>query len=129
MIIGLGTDIVQISRIAGLMEKFADKFLQRCFTEAECTRADSKHEPAAAYARLYAAKEATLKAVGTGMREGLAWHDMEVGHTELGGPVLTIRNGCLAVLRQKTPHDFVCHLSMSDDGDYAVATVIIETLS
>lgn len=129
MIIGLGTDIVQISRIAGLMEKFGDKFLQRCFTEAECTRADSKTNPAAAYARLYAAKEASLKALGTGMREGLAWHDMEVGHTDLGAPVLTIRNGCLGIIRQKTPSDFVAHLSLSDDGDYAVATVIIETLS
>lgn len=127
MILGLGTDIVQISRIAGLMEKFADKFVQRCFTDSECTRADSKPNPAAAYARLYAAKEAVLKALGTGMREGLAWHDIEVGHTDLGAPVITIKHGCLAVIREKTSREFTCHLSLSDDGDYAVATVIIET--
>lgn len=128
MIVGLGTDIVQISRIRQIVDGASgDKFLARCFTAVEIERSQSKHDPAAAFARLYAAKEAALKAIGTGMREGLAWHDFEVIHTDLGAPIICITGGAKLVLQEKSRYAVIPHLSLSDDGDYAVATVIIET--
>ena len=101
MIIGMGTDIVQISRIAALLEKFETRFVETCFTPTERERASAKPAPAKAYARLYAAKEATLKALGTGMREGLSWQDLEIGHDALGKPIITIKDGCRALLAEK----------------------------
>ncbi len=127
MIVGMGTDIVQISRIAALILKFETRFLHKCFTAAEIARAQTKNPSAAAFARLYAAKEAALKALGTGMRSGLSWHDIEIIHSALGQPNITINSGYQHLLNEKTVHEAICHLSMSDDGDYAVATVIIET--
>ena len=127
MIFGLGTDIVQISRIQGMIEKFDDRFLERCFTAAEIARAKTKAQAINSYAKHYAAKEATLKALGTGMREGLSWQDIEVGHTALGAPTLSLTGGVALFLQEKGLKNVILHLSLSDDGDYAVATVIIET--
>ena len=128
MIVGLGTDIVQMLRIAAILQKFETRFAETCFTPAERERAAAQPAPANAYARLYAAKEAALKAVGTGMRAGLSWHDLEIGHDDLGKPILTIKDGCARLLTEKAAGPVTTHLSMSDDGDYAVATVILETL-
>ncbi|HEY1096826.1 MAG TPA: holo-ACP synthase [Alphaproteobacteria bacterium] len=127
MIIGLGTDIVQISRIKAMLDKFEERFQERCFTPAEISRASAKSNPAAAFARLYAAKEAALKALGTGMRESLAWHDFEVSHTLLGAPIMHFTGGAALILKEKGVETPKLHLSLSDDGDYAVATLIIET--
>jgi holo-[acyl-carrier protein] synthase len=127
MIIGLGTDIVQISRIKTMITQYGARFTERCFTQAEISRAQTKNPSEHAFARLYAAKEAALKALGTGMREGLSWHDMEVSHTDLGAPFMVFSGGASLILKEKTTETPVVHLSMSDDGDYAVATLIIET--
>lgn len=123
MMIGIGTDIVQIKRIRDTIERYGDQFLDRCFTKAERHRADARAEPVRAYARLFAAKEALLKAVGTGMREGLSWHDFEITPNHLGAPTVLITGGA----RQKLGSiHYKTHLSLSDDHDYAVATVVIE---
>lgn len=127
MIIGLGTDIVQISRIKTMIDDYGARFTARCFTEAEISRAETKTPSENAFARLYAAKEAALKALGTGMRAGLSWHDMEVTHNDLGAPIMVFSGGASLILKEKTAETPVVHLSMSDDGDYAVATLIIET--
>ena len=128
MIQGLGTDIVRISRIEALLVRFGDKFAQRCFTDTERKRANGKAHPAAAYARLYAAKEAALKALGTGMREGLSWHDMDVGHNELGAPCMSLTGGMQNILQEKGFKKVRTHLSMSDDGDYGIATFMLATI-
>lgn len=123
MIHGIGTDIVKIQRIRDAIEQYGDKFLQRCFTPTEIQRSQNKNDPAAAFARLYAAKEALLKALGTGMREGLSWHDLQISWTEYGAPQVVLGSGAEHYLDLK---NIRTHLSMSDDGEYAVAYAIIE---
>jgi holo-[acyl-carrier protein] synthase len=125
MIIGIGTDIVHIKRIAVAIDKYGDQFLNRCFTEAERKRAEARAEPVKAYARLFAAKEALLKALGTGMREGLSWHDFQIASNSLGAPTVTLFGSAKANLSNGKVN---IHLSMSDDKDYAVATALIEQL-
>lgn len=126
MIYGIGTDITHMPRIAEAIETYGDRFLDRCFTPAERARTDKRNDPAKAYARLYAAKEALLKALGTGMREGLSWHDWEIMPNELGAPQVTMQRGALALFGDT---HYRIHLSMSDDGEYAVAYAILEKTS
>jgi holo-[acyl-carrier protein] synthase len=123
MIIGIGTDIAQISRIRNSVESYGTEFIDRCFTKAEQRRAESRPNKIAAYARLFAGKEALLKALGTGMREGLAWHDWEILPNERGAPTVAISGGALKILGEG---DLNIRLSLSDDGDYAVAFAVIE---
>lgn len=123
MIHGIGTDIVKISRIDDAVAQYGDKFLTRCFTETEITRARTKHNPSAAFARLYAAKEALLKALGSGMREGLSWQDLRVSWDEFGAPHVSFGQGVDRYLPTK---NVTTRLSMSDDGEYAIAFVTIE---
>ncbi len=126
MITGIGTDIVNIRRIQDSVDEYGDRFLERCFTPLERQRADGRHDPIKAYARLFAAKEALLKALGTGMREGLSWHDWQITPDEAGAPTVEIRGGAAQRLN---PQDVTIRLSMSDDGDYAVAFAVIERKS
>jgi holo-[acyl-carrier protein] synthase len=123
MIIGIGTDIVRIRRIQSAMEEYGAKFLERCFTAAERDRAESRPNPVAAYARLFAAKEALLKALGTGMREGLAWHDWQILPDAHGAPGVSVTGGAARILGEDPLN---IRLSMSDDDDYAVAFAVIE---
>lgn len=123
MIQGIGTDIVKIERIRESVATYGDKFLNRCFTQDEIQRSQTKHDPVAAFARLYAAKEALLKALGSGMREGLSWHDMQISWNEFGAPKVTLGEGAFRYLPVK---NVTIHLSMSDDGEYAVAFATIE---
>lgn len=126
MILGIGTDICQIERIRGSIEKYGAKFLDRCFTATEQERANGKHDPAKAYARLYAAKEALLKALGTGMRDGISWQDLQISWDDFGAPNAVFGPGATAYL--KAEHVNI-RLSMSDDGSYAVAFAIIEKVN
>lgn len=123
MIHGIGTDIVKIERIRHSVDRYGEKFLERCFTATERERSLTKHDPIAAYARLYAAKEALLKALGSGMREGLSWHDLQVSWDAYGAPKVTLGDGVWRYLPEK---NVTTHLSMSDDGEYATAFAIIE---
>ncbi len=123
MIIGIGTDIVQVKRIRDTIDQYGDQFLNRCFTPVERQRASARAEPVRAYARLFAAKEALLKALGTGMRENLSWHDFEITPNALGAPTVAIRGGAAKILGEQP---LKTHLSLSDDHDYAVATALFE---
>lgn len=123
MLKGIGTDIVHIPRIASSIAQYGDAFLNRCFTPVERSRADARPDTAAAYARLYAAKEALLKALGTGMRDGLSWHDFSISPDAMGAPHVKLSGGAAALLSQT---NYTAHLSLSDDGDYAVAYAVIE---
>jgi holo-[acyl-carrier protein] synthase len=125
MILGIGTDIIKIDRIRGSIAKFGEQFLKRCFTPTERARAEGKHDPAHAFARLYAAKEALLKALGTGMREGISWQDIMISWDKYGAPTAVFGPGAKAYLSSENVN---IRLSMSDDGEYAVAFAIIEKI-
>lgn len=132
MIIGLGEDLVEISRIEKLMDSKGDHFLEKCFTPKEIEKANdhpSKDRKVAYFAKRFAAKEACLKALGTGMREGLAWHDMEVGNDELGRPILTVTGGVMNKFENLTNKgEGRIHITLSDEAGLAKATVILEAL-
>lgn len=123
-IIGLGTDLARIERFRTFVLKDEAALLGRLFTPGEREYAFSKKDPAPHFAARFAAKESCLKAFGTGWRDGISWHDMEVVPDELGRPDLVL-SGRAAEIAGEKGVDLV-HLSYSHDGDYAVATVILE---
>ena len=128
MILGIGTDITDIRRIEGTLERFGHRFVQRVFTEVEQRRSEVRRERAASYARRWAAKEACAKALGTGLRMGVAWREMGVENREGGQPVMRLTGGAALRLAAMTPHGCKArvHVSMTDDYPYAQAFVIIE---
>ena len=130
MIIGVGADLCDIRRIQTSLDRFGDRFKQRCFTGIERTRSDRKPDPAWSYAKRFAAKEACAKALGTGMRRGVFWRDMGVVNMRSGQPTMALTGGALKRLEEITPpgHTAVIHLSLTDDHPYAQAFVIIEAL-
>ena len=131
MIIGLGTDIVEIARIQKLYEKFGERFLNRLFTENEQAYcAQKSHTQLARYAKRFAAKEACLKALGTGRSQSIKWRDIDVTRTELGQPTLLLSGTCLEIaLSRLGPGQILkAHVSLSDTKDLAQATVILEAL-
>ena len=117
MITGIGTDIIDIRRIEKLLNCFPKRFTEKVFTSNERAYCQSKHNPSAAYAKRYAAKEAFLKALGTGMRNGANWQAIEILNAVSGKPELH------APTLLKAGQD--CHLSLSDDYPYAIAYVVI----
>jgi holo-[acyl-carrier protein] synthase len=123
-ILGLGTDLARTERFRRFLAERKTTLLERLFTTGERTYSLAKADPPPHLAARFAAKEAGMKAFGLGWRDGLAWHDFEVVPNPLGRPdlVLSGRAAELAAERGVT----AVHLSYSHDGDYAVATVILE---
>jgi holo-[acyl-carrier protein] synthase len=132
MIIGLGSDIMDIRRIEKTIARYGDRFLNRIFTPAERAKAERRTEKirAATYAKRYAAKEAASKALGTGFRQGVFWRDLGVVNLSSGQPTLRMTGGAAARLAQITPQGLVSHvaLTMTDEYPYAQAMVIISAL-
>ena len=130
MIIGMGNDISQVSRVAEVLEKYGDRFTHRCFTEIERNKSDRRKERAASYAKRFAAKEACAKALGTGMSHGVFWRDMGVVNLPSGKPTMKLTNGAAKVLNYIVPDGMVphIHLTITDDAGIAQAFVIIEAL-
>ena len=130
MILGLGSDLSDIRRVEASLERFGDRFTNRCFTEIERARSERKPDRAASYAKRFAAKEACAKALGTGMRRGVFWRDMGVVNMRSGQPTMALTNGAAARLAEITPpgHRAVIHLTLTDDHPYAQAFVIIEAV-
>jgi holo-[acyl-carrier protein] synthase len=130
MIIGLGNDLCEISRVEQTLERFGDRFTQRCFTEIERRKSDRRAQRAASYAKRFAAKEACAKALGTGLSFGVYWRDMGVVNLPSGKPTMQLTNGAARVLAHLVPagHAPHIHLSITDDGGMAQAFVIIEAL-
>jgi holo-[acyl-carrier protein] synthase len=130
MIIGIGADLCNIDRIGETLERFGDRFVQRVFTETERARSERRAERVASYAKRFAAKEACAKALGTGMRMGIAWREMGVVNQRSGKPTLELTGGALERLRALTPagHRAVIHLTITDDKPFAQAFVVIEAL-
>ncbi|MBR7619757.1 holo-ACP synthase [Phenylobacterium sp. 20VBR1] len=130
MILGIGSDLSDIRRIQGSLDRFGERFTHRIFTEIERTRSERKPDKASSYAKRFAAKEACAKALGTGMRAGVFWRDMGVVNMRSGQPTMALTNGALARLETMVPagHKPVIHLSLTDDHPYAQAFVIIEAV-
>ncbi|MDP3745476.1 MAG: holo-ACP synthase [Phenylobacterium sp.] len=130
MIIGMGSDLSDIRRVAKTLERHGERFTNRVFTEIERTRSERKPDRAASYAKRFAAKEACAKALGTGMRRGVFWRDMGVVNLRSGKPTMALTGGALARLNEIMPpgHHAAIHLSLTDEHPYAQAFVIIEAL-
>lgn len=131
MIIGIGTDLCDIRRIENSLERFGTRFKNRLFTKAEQSYADGKADPAASYAKRFAAKEALAKALSTGDTGHLIWTEVEVINGPSGKPALKLYGRARSRLEQMTPPGEVLnlHLSLSDEPPYALGFVIVESRS
>jgi holo-[acyl-carrier protein] synthase len=131
MIIGIGSDLIDIRRVAKVIERHGERFLERIFTEAERARAGrraaNEKMVIATYAKRFAAKEACSKALGTGIRRGVWWRDMGVINLPGGRPTMQLTGGALARLEALTPagHEPRIDLTITDDWPLAQAFVII----
>ena len=131
MILGIGTDLCNIDRIEAVLARHGERFRNRVFTEREQRKADSRPLGiAATYAKRWAAKEACSKALGTGLRMGIAWKDMAVTNLRSGQPVMHVTGWAAERLRAMTPdgHEAVIHVTLTDDHPWAQAFVIIEAI-
>lgn len=128
MIVGIGTDCCDVGRIAGAIERHGDRFLARVFTDTERTKGRGRPEPIAYFARHFAAKEACVKALGSGITERIGWHDIEVLNGPKGQPTLRLKGGALQRLNRLVPkgHKPSLHVSIADDPPMALAFVVLE---
>ena len=123
MIHGIGTDLVYISRMDGLLQRHGLKFARRILADTEFEEFQQSSQPAEFLAKRFAAKEAAAKALGTGFRNGLSLKHIAVGHDELGRPTLDYFEVGAALVEQfKIEHS---HLSLSDEREYALAFVTL----
>ncbi|MEQ1612923.1 MAG: holo-ACP synthase [Hyphomicrobiaceae bacterium] len=130
MILGIGNDMIDISRIERTIARFGDRFLDRVFTPVERAKSERRAVPAASYAKRFAAKEACSKALGTGLRRGVFWRDMGVVNLSTGRPTLRLTGGAAAHLQSLTPPGYEARidLSLTDDHPWAQAIVIISAI-
>ena len=130
MIVGIGSDLIDIRRIEKSIERHGERFIKRIFTEAEQQRAEGRRGRLASYAKRFAAKEACAKALGCGIAEGVFWTEMGVVNRPGGQPTMELTGGAAARLAKITPagHRAVVHLTITDDFPLAQAFVIIEAL-
>ncbi|SHF08920.1 holo-[acyl-carrier protein] synthase [Ruegeria intermedia] len=128
MILGIGTDLANIERIQSTLDRFGDRFRNRVFTETERRKAERRADTAGTYAKRWAAKEACSKALGTGLRMGIAWKDMAVTNLHTGQPVMHVTGWAAERLREMTPegHEAIIHVTLTDDHPWAQAFVVIE---
>lgn len=127
MILGVGTDLIDIRRIERTIARFGDRFIDRIFTGTERRKAERRAAPAAAFAQRYAAKEACAKALGTGFREGVFWRDIGVDNWPSGQPFLRLQGGAARRLDALLPAGHVARIdiSLTDEPPFAHAIVII----
>ncbi len=130
MILGIGSDIIDIRRIERTIERFGARFLDRVFTETERRKSDGRANRAASYAKRFAAKEACSKALGTGFRRGVFWRDLGVVNLPSGKPTLALTGGALDRLAEITPSGMTAQidLTITDDHPQAQAIVIISAV-
>ena len=130
MIVGLGSDIIDIRRIEATLERYGDRFVERIFTEIERQKSERRRLRAASYAKRFAAKEACAKALGTGFRGGVFWRDMGVVNLPSGRPTMALTGGAARQLARLLPdgHDARIDLTITDDFPQAQAVVIISAI-
>jgi holo-[acyl-carrier protein] synthase len=131
MILGIGTDLANIERIDRTIARFGRRFLDRVYTEVEQARSERRAERIASYAKRWAAKEACSKALGTGLRMGIAWKDMGVVNVHTGQPTMILTGWAAERLAAMTPpgHTARVHVTLTDDHPWAQAFVVIEALA
>jgi holo-[acyl-carrier protein] synthase len=127
MILGVGSDLIDIRRIEAAITRFGDRFIDRIFTEAERRRCERRANPGPSYARRFAAKEAAAKALGTGFRSGVFWRDLGVVNMPSGQPGMQLTGGALRRLEAITPKGMTARLdvTLTDEPPLAQAVVII----
>lgn len=127
MILGIGSDLIDIRRVEESIAKYGERFLGRIFTDVERAKSDKRANKAASYAKRFAAKEACSKALGTGLNRGVYWRDMGVVNLPGGKPTMLLTNGALRRLEEITPPGMVAQidLTITDDFPLAQAFVII----
>lgn len=130
MILGIGADLADIRRIEATLTRFGDRFVQRVFTEIEQTKSDRRKLRVASYAKRWAAKEACAKALGTGLRMGVAWREMGVVNLPSGQPTMALTGGAADRLARMTPPGMTAriHVTITDDHPWAQAFVVIEAV-
>lgn len=131
MILGVGTDLANIERIQGTLDRFGDRFRKRVFTNNELRKAAARRDEAGTLAKRWAAKEACSKALGTGLAMGISWRDMAVTNLPSGQPVMELTGWAARRLAEMTPpgHSATVHVSLTDDHPWAQAFVVIEALA
>ena len=127
MILGVGSDLIDIRRIEAAIARYGDRFIDRIFTEAERRRCERRANPGPSYARRFAAKEAAAKALGTGFRSGVFWRDLGVVNMPSGQPGMKLTGGALRRLEAMTPKGMTARLdvTLTDEPPLAQAVVII----
>ncbi|PZN57940.1 MAG: holo-ACP synthase [Proteobacteria bacterium] len=130
MIVGIGSDLIDIRRVEKTLERHGERFIRRVYTEIERAKSEGRAERAASYAKRFAAKEACAKALGTGMARGVFWRDMGVVNLPGGKPTMALTGGAAARLAELLPprHRAAIHLTITDDYPLAQAFVIIEAI-
>ena len=133
MIIGIGTDITRIARIEETLAAQGDRFKERCFAPEERAHVEKNPDvsPAGGYAKRWAAKEATAKALGLGIRDGIYLKDIVILNDDAGRPTLSLQGGAAARLAAILPEGAVAdlHVSLSDEGGMAIAFVVISAVA
>ena len=131
MIIGIGSDLIDIRRVEKVIDRHGERFLSRIFTDAERARAERRTKSVETYAKRFAAKEACSKALGTGIRRGVWWRDMGVVNLPGGKPTLQLTGGALKRLQALTPPGCEAHidLTITDEYPMALAYVIISAVA
>jgi holo-[acyl-carrier protein] synthase len=125
MIIGLGSDLIDIRRIEQTLERFGPRFVNRVFTDLEQLKSERRAARAATYAKRFAAKEACAKALGTGLRNGVFWRDMGVVNLPSGQPTLKLTGGAAKRLQEITPQGMKAEISLTLTDDYPLAQAIV----
>jgi holo-[acyl-carrier protein] synthase len=130
MIIGIGSDLVDIERIRRTLDRHGERFLSRIFTETERKRAERRANRVETYAKRFAAKEACAKALGTGLRQGVFWRDMGVVNLPSGRPTMRLTGGALRRLQDITPQGCEARIdvTITDEGPLAQAFVLISAV-
>lgn len=130
MIVGVGSDLIDIRRIEKTLERHGQRFIDRVYTPVEQAKSERRKQRAASYAKRFAAKEACAKALGTGLAQGVFWRDMGVVNLPSGAPTMKLTNGAAERLTKLIPAGFAprIHVTITDDFPLAQAFVIIEAL-
>ena len=125
MIIGLGSDLIDIRRMEKTLERFGQRFIDRVFTDVEQAKSERRAERVASYAKRFAAKEACAKALGTGLKHGVFWRDMGVVNLPTGQPTMKLTGGAARRLADITPKGSEAQIALTITDEYPVAQAVV----
>ena len=125
MIIGLGSDLIDIRRMEKTLERFGQRFIDRVFTDVEQMKSERRAERVASYAKRFAAKEACAKALGTGLKHGVFWRDMGVVNLPTGQPTMKLTGGAAKRLDEITPKGTEAQIALTITDEYPVAQAVV----